>query len=189
MVVALHLGMLVSVFACALCAVFGHRRLTASDWLGQTLMVAAMLDMMLPGQWLPPLLWSAMLIAMGMYWGARGRLVRSVRSVSAVRDTGCDALTLHRALTFVAAGGLTLLLAAPAHGLSGATGASGLAGHAHGALAGGIAGWLCAGVAALLIHAAWLVARQLRRRHRHPAGALEAASLGVMLAAMAASVL
>lgn len=178
--VALHVGMLIAAVACSLCLVLGHQRTSVSGWLGQAIMVAAMLDMAVRGQWLPPLAWSALLIVIGMYGGARGRWVASASS------SGCTALGLHRALSFIVSGGLILLSAGSA-GAPGAVSTSG--GHAHSVAAGGVAAWLLIGVAALLAHAGWLVFRQLHRARRAPLESVETVSLGVMLAAMAASVL
>lgn len=180
MEVALHVCMLISALACTACGLLGPHRPSVSGWLGQVIMVAAMLDMSVPGDWLPPLVWSALLIAAGMYGAARRRW--------SVPDPGsvCASLDLHRALTFVAAGGLILVLAGPV-GFVGARRSPG--GHAHAGLHGGATGWLLVGVIGLLVHAAWLIVRYARRTRRRRSSALEAASLGVMLAAMAASVL
>ncbi|MGO4103495.1 hypothetical protein AB4Y63_06035 [Leifsonia sp. YAF41] len=185
MEVALHVCMLISALACTACGVLGPHRASVSSWLGQAIMVAAMLDMSVPGDWLPPLVWSALLIAAGMYGAARRRW--SVPNPGSV----CASLDLHRALTFVVAGGLILVLAGPAGpvGFVGAGRSPG--GHAHAGAhgVGGATGWLLVGVLGLLVHAAWLVVRHARRTRRRRSSALEAASLGVMLAAMAASVL
>lgn len=182
MEVALHVCMLIAALACTLCGLLGPHRASVSGWLGQAIMVAAMLDMSVPGDWLPPLVWSALLIATGMYGAARRRW--STPNPGLV----CASLELHRALTFVVAGGLILLLTGPVGSVSAGRSPGG---HAHAGAhgVGGATGWLLVGVVGLLVHAVWLVVRHARRTRRRRSSALEAASLGVMLAAMAASVL
>ncbi|GAA1059428.1 DUF5134 domain-containing protein [Agromyces bracchium] len=158
------------------------RRLRALDALAALAMLAAMLDTAFTGV-LPGVAWAAVLVLAGLAIGIRSRLDRSRRSASAVpkgpRPVGSRSRPLHdlhHALALIATGWLVAAAGRNDAGVSGAT-------HAH------AAALLPAGtivVLAVVALGAWVAARALREGRRGVGHGVMAASMTVMLAAMAA---
>lgn len=166
-----HGAMLVGALAGAACAIAGARQGRVLDVGTSIVMLAAMVDTAITGL-VPALVWAAVLVAAGIALGARMRVARS-------RSGGPDGRPvellgdLHRALAFIVSGWLMVGAAASVAVPSTA--------HDHGA-AGGLAP--IAGALTVLALGGWLITRLLRSG-RGAWHAAEAASMSVMLAAMA----
>ena len=173
-----HGAMLIGALACTACTLTGWRHARALDVAASAAMLAAMADMAF-SRLLPALVWALILVAAGIALGARVRATRArahaaltVRADHAIRE-------LHRALAFIVGG---WLLAGTA-GVADSAATSGVSAHVH-VSANGFA-LAAAAAAALVVLGGWLVARLLRRGRREGLHAAEAASLTLMLVAMA----
>ena len=173
-----HGAMLIGALACTACSLAGWRHARALDLAASAAMLTAMADMSFT-RIIPALVWALILVVTGIALGARVRAtrarsnaVRTVQPDHAIRE-------LHRALVFVVGGWLLAGTAGVAD--SGAT--SDLSTHVHVSAN----GFAVAGAAtALVVLGGWLVTRLLRPGRREGLHAAEAASLTIMLVAMAA---
>jgi len=172
-----HGAMLMGALACAACTLAGWRRGRALDIVASAAMLAAMADMAFT-RLLPALVWALILVAAGIAFGARVRAARTPARATCTVPTDHAIRELHRALVFIVGG---WLLAGTA-GVADSTATSDASAHAHVSANGFIVG---AAATALIVVGCWLVLRLLRRGRREGLHAAEAASLTLMLVAMA----
>ena len=172
MVEVLHLAAVLPATV-GLCCAVGDRRGRARSVVPAAAMLLAMLAMASGWPVVPPLAWTALLLALGVGSAARLRTRAADHA-----DQHARHMQLHRALGLVLGAGLLVVV-----GMGGDHGESiamGHAGHSGGSLP--IA--MLAGAAGHLAFTAWLVARSLR--HRSPVvGAVEASAMGLMTMMMA----
>ena len=173
-----HAAMLIGALACAACTLAGWRHGRALDVVASAAMLAAMADMAFT-RLLPALVWALILVAAGIALGARVRATRARAHAARAMQADHAIRELHRALVFIVGG---WLLAGTA-GVTDSAATSGGSTHVH-VSANGFA-LAAAAAAALVVLGGWLVARLLRRERREGMHAAEAASLTLMLVAMA----
>jgi hypothetical protein len=161
----LHLSALLPAAVSACCTLGAARSRGAVGVISAIVMLAAMLDLT-GGGVLPPLAWSALLVALAMAGAVAARITR-------VADG--DAMAAHAALGLVVMAGLVALMAAGVAAGHAPTLTGGHSPHAASA-AGPLAGAVWAGTAAYLAFSAVLV----RRRVPSPARAAGAAPCGTV---------
>ena len=172
-----HGAMLIGALACTACSLAGWRHARALDVAASAAMLAAMADLTFT-RLVPALVWALILVAAGIALGARVRATRArahgaraVQADHAIRE-------LHRALVFIVGGWLLVGTA----GVGDSAAPSDVSTHAHTSANGLV---VAAAATALVVLGGWLVARLLRRGRREGLHAAEAASLTLMLVAMA----
>jgi hypothetical protein len=174
----MHGAMLLGALACTACTLTAWRHARALDVVASAAMLMAMADTAFT-RVIPALLWALVLVAAGIALGARVRAMRARAHAARTVHADHAIRELHRALAFIVGG---WLLAGTA-GVGGSAATSGVNTHVHVA-ANGFA-LAAAAAAALVVLGGWLVARLLRRERREGVHAAEAASLTLMLVAMA----
>ncbi|WP_448808372.1 hypothetical protein [Agromyces bauzanensis] len=170
MVEVLHLAAVLPATV-GLCCAVGDRRGRARSVVSAAAMLAAMLAMAAGWPLVPPLVWTAVLLALGVAAAARLRFGRGAVAEPHARD-----MQLHRALGLVL-GAALLVASAAGHG----QGAWGHPAHVTSATPYTVA---LAGAAAYLVFTGWLVVHSVRRR-TPVLGAVEASAMGLMTALMA----
>ena len=172
-----HGAMLIGALACTVCSLAGWRHARALDVAASAAMLAAMADLAFT-RLVPALVWALILVAAGISLGARLRATRArahgARAVQA--DHGIR--ELHRALVFIVGGWLLVGTA----GVADSPATIAASSHVHGSSNGFV---VAVAAIALVVLGGWLVARLLRRGRREGLHAAEAASLTLMLVAMA----
>ncbi|GAA4375977.1 hypothetical protein [Agromyces bauzanensis] len=173
MVEVLHLAAVLPA-TIGLCCAVGDRRGRARSVVPAVAMLAAMLAMSAGWPLVPPLVWSALLLALGIAgaFGLRRRTTGDAAAASHGRH-----MQLHRALGLVVSAGL-LVVSIAAHG---GTAASAHAGHA--ALSPPVVAAL-GGAAGFVAYTLWLIPRSLWRR-LPVVGVVEASAMGLMTGVMA----
>jgi hypothetical protein len=189
MVEALHLGALLPAAVGACCTVGGRRGIV--DLVAAIVMLAAMIDAATGAALLHPLVWGAVLVAVGIVSAARLRGV-GASSATAGTETPAAVATVtaerqHRLMLVHTSLGLlvmaTMLVAMASHGAHAALGISSSVTH-HGAAGAGTFGVIvAAAVASYTAFTAWLTASAVRSRRILPA--VELTSMALSLTAMA----
>ena len=167
MVEVLHLAAVLPATV-GLCCAVGDRRSRARSAVPAAAMLAAMVAMAIGLTAVSPLIWAALLVALGMFEAAGLRRMAD-RAVHARR------MRLHRALGLVLSAALLVTGGHPAVGV-----AEGHLGHGGGVLM----VVTLAGSAGYLAFTVWLVARSLRQR-APIISAVESTAMGLMAALMA----
>ncbi|MGG7509866.1 hypothetical protein [Plantibacter sp. YIM 135249] len=198
MVEALHLGALLPAAVGACCTVGGRRGIV--DLVAAIVMLAAMIDAATGAALLHPLVWGAVLVAVGIVSAARLRGVGASSATAATADIGADTETpaavatvtvtaerQHRLMLVHTSLGLlvmaTMLVAMASHGSHAALGTPSSVTH-HGAAGAGTFGVIvAAAVASYTAFTAWLTASAVRSRRILPA--VELTSMALSLTAMA----
>ena len=173
----MHGAMLMGALACTACTLTAWRHARALDVVASAAMLMAMADMAFT-RVIPALLWALVLVAAGIAFGARVRATRARAHAAHTVQADHVIRELHRALVFIVGG---WLLAGTA-GVADSPATSDVSMHVH-VSANGFA--VAAAATALVVSGGWLVARLLRRGRREGLHAAEAASLTLMLIAMA----
>ncbi|MGG7465982.1 hypothetical protein [Plantibacter sp. YIM 135347] len=196
MVEALHLGALLPAAVGACCTVGGRRGIV--DLVAAIVMLAAMIDAATGAALLHPLVWGAVLVAVGIVSAARLRGVGASSATAATADIGAGTETpaavatntaerQHRLMLVHTSLGLlvmaTMLVAMASHGSHAVLGISSSVTH-HGAAGADTFGVIvAAAVASYTAFTACLTASAVRSRRVLPA--VELTSMALSLAAMA----
>jgi hypothetical protein len=171
MVEVLHLAAVLPATV-GLCCAVGDRRSRARSAVPAAAMLAAMVAMAIGLTAVSPLIWAALLVALGMFEAAGLRRMADM-AVHARR------MRLHRALGLVLSAALLVTGGHPGVGVA--------VGHpSHGA--GALLVVTLAGTAGYLAFTVWLVARSLRQR-ASIISAVESTAMGLMAALMAVAAL
>jgi hypothetical protein len=171
-----HGAMLIGALACTACSLAGWRHARALDVVASASMLMAMADMAFT-RLLPPLVWALILVAAGIALGARVRVIRAQAHTGRAVQADHAIRELHRALAFIVGGWLLLSTA----GVADSAATSQVSTHGHVSAN----GFVVAAAAALVVLGGLIVARLLRRGRREGLHSAEAASLTLMLVAMA----
>ena len=177
MVEVLHLAAVLPATV-GLCCAVGDRRGRARSAVPAAAMLLAMLAMASGWPVVPPLGWTALLLALGIGSAVRLR----TRAGDGAADRHARHMQLHRSLGLVL--GAALLIVVGMDGGHGVGAVGGHPGHAGGTL---LVATL-AGAAGHLVFTAWLAGRALRRRGP-VVWILETCAMGLMTALMAAVLL
>lgn len=172
-----HGAMLIGALACTACTLTGWRHARALDVMASAAMLAAMADMAFT-RVIPALLWALVLVAAGIALGARVRATRAQARAARTGQADHAIRELHRALVFIVGGWLLVGTA----GVADSAAKSQMSAHVHVSANGFV---VAVAATALVALGGWLVARLLRRGRCEGLHAAEAASLTLMLVAMA----
>ena len=173
----MHGAMLMGALSCTACSLAGWRQGRALDLVASAAMLAAMADMAFT-RLLPALVWTLILVTAGIALGARVRATRAPARATRTVQTDHAIRELHRALVFIVGGWLL----ADTAGVADSPATFAASAHVHDSPNGIV---VAVAALALVVMGGWLVARFLRRGRREGLHAAEAASLTLMLVAMA----
>ena len=186
MVEALHLGALLPAAVGACCTVGGRRGIV--DLGSAIVMLAAMIDVATGAAVLHPLVWGAVLVAIGIVSAVRLRGAGALADETRIRGRAPTAAERqHRLMVVHTSLGLlvmaALLVSMAAHGSHASLGGSPAAAHHGGAASSTFDVIVTAGISSYIAFTAWLTASAVRARRI--LSAVELASMALSIGSMA----